>query len=175
MGFRSGLSGSAGGDAATTAGHVPQLPEADLSKMTLLMAAEDQTQNLFRQPAIKNSQLAFIIHVLQIIIKDSHISKAVIDGLRGNHDQELGAGSRVGDLLPAAASAAEGKAKKIPYLAQLVARECDRSSSAKQQTQMAKLGSSRKDGICRRTTSEQKIGPARGLQAQSKARERSLH
>ena len=86
--------------------HVPQLSETDPSEMTFLVTAEDQTQDLFRQPAIENPQLVLIIHVLKIIIKDGHISKTLIDGLRGNRDQELGAGGRVGDLLPSAASAA---------------------------------------------------------------------
>src|SRR5437763_463225 len=91
----------------------------------------------------------------------------MIDSLYGNGDQKLGAVERRGDLLPAAAGAAKSKAKQVAHLAQLVARQCYRASSAEEQAKMAKLGGCGKDAIFRRSASQDKIGGVAGLEAQA--------
>ncbi len=49
--------------------------------MAFLVTSEYQTENLFRQPAIKQTQLRSVGDMLQIIVNDSDVSHALVDGL----------------------------------------------------------------------------------------------
>jgi len=56
--------------------HGAQFAEAYFSKMTLLVPAEGGAQNCFCQPAVEPAQLAFVVHVLEVVVEDRDIANA---------------------------------------------------------------------------------------------------
>src|SRR5690242_4774048 len=117
--------------------------------MPLLVSAKNRSEHLFRQPAIQQTQLLVIVDMLEIVIEDGNVAQAFTDGFSRQGNERRSFLLRISDFLPAAAASAEGEAKQVLDLAQLVAREGDSAIGAKEQTEMAKLGGGREARVAR--------------------------
>src|SRR5215470_20061956 len=81
--------------------HGPKLREGNSSEMPLFMPAKYAAQNFFRQPAIQQSQLLYVVHVFQVVVQNRHIPDALFNRISSNVDQLLSAPPRFFFSLPA--------------------------------------------------------------------------
>ena len=89
--------------------------------MTFLVPAKHPAEYLLSQPSVKQSKLALVIHMLEIVIENGHIPNAFLNRFQGNGGQRLGASTRVRSFAPAAASTPKCKPEQILDLTQLIA------------------------------------------------------
>ena len=142
--------------------HGAQFAEAYFSKMTLLVPAEGGAQNCFCQPAVEPAQLAFVVHVLEVVVEDRDIANAFFYDFGRQTDKNLDATPGVA-LPPPAAVAAERKTKQILDLAQFVARQRNLATDAQEQSQMTESAGNGIAALGRRIFAKQEIGPMTGL------------
>src|SRR5215475_11684155 len=114
--------------------------------MPLLVAAKYSAQDFFRQPAVQQFQLEFVIHMLQVVVQNRYIPNAFFNHISSNVDQCLSPRLRLFFSSPANVSS-KCKAEQVLHLMELLSRQRHPSILAKQQSQMPECPSRCKSGI----------------------------
>ena len=106
--------------------------------MAFLMSPECGTQDGFCQPAIEETELSFVVHVLEVVVQDCDIANTLFNYFTGYFNKVLNAALGIRLLLPTPVTA-KGKAKQILDFAQLVTGKRHLAARSKEQTKMAKF------------------------------------
>src|SRR5262249_25377361 len=142
--------------------HGAQLAEAYFSKMTLLVPAKGGAQNGFCQPAVERAQLAFVVHVLEVVVEDRDIANAFFYDFGRQTDKNLDATPRIA-FPPPAAAAGGRQTETNSERSQFVARQRNLAADAQEQSQMAESAGDAIAALGRRLFAKQEIGPMTGL------------
>ena len=100
---------------------------------------ECYTEHFLRQPAVDQSQLFFIVHVLEVVINDRYRSRPPVDHIAGDFNRQLGPLQRITQSLKFPPGTTKCKTKEIADLAGLVAREPNAAIITKLQAKVPEL------------------------------------
>src|SRR5262249_8436958 len=142
--------------------HGAQFAEAYFSKMTLLVPAKGGAQNGFCQPAVEPAQLAFVVHVLEVVVEDRDIANAVFYDFGRQTDKNLHATPRIAFPHPAAV-AAGSKTKKNLGLSPVFARQRQPPPGAQEENPKGGTAGNRKAAPGRQSFAQQENGAQAGL------------